>query len=223
MATQTMGRLPETIKAKLVKNMREMSLVEGNLLSAGKGARSLFVTSSFKGEGKTTAALSLAYGLTVNGSSTVLMMDGNSGTPLLHQLFQVENAPGFTEFLQGGVQLADLIRGTDIRNLALMPFGSGGLDLASILKGNLLQERLAQLQEHFDYIIMDGCSVMSCSEVNVLAGQFDGVVLVVECEKTKWEVVQGVVERLRLVNGNVLGVVLNKRRYYIPASLYGKI
>ncbi|AGW13736.1 CpsD/CapB family tyrosine-protein kinase [Megalodesulfovibrio gigas] len=223
MAAQTMGRLPEAIKAKLVKNTREMALAEGNLLSAGKGARSLFVTSSFKGEGKTTAALSLAYGLTINGSATVLLVDGNPTAPLLHQLFQVETAPGFTEFLQGGVQLADLIRGTDVRNLAVMPFGSSGLEISHILKANLLQERLTQLQEHFDYIIMDGGPVMSSSEVNVLAGQFDGVVLVVECEKTKWEVVQSAVERLRLVNGKVLGVVLNKRRYYIPAALYGKI
>ncbi|GAB7078482.1 tyrosine-protein kinase [Megalodesulfovibrio paquesii] len=223
MAAQTIGRLPEAIKARLVKNMREMSMVEGNLLSAGKGARSLFVTSSFKGEGKTTAALSLAYGLTINGSSTVLLVDGNSCSPVLNQLFQLDNSPGFTEFLQGNAQLADLIHGTEIRNLAVMSFGASGFDLASILKGNLLQDRLASLLEHFDYVIMDGCSVMTSSEANVMAGQFDGIALVVECEKTKWEVVQSAVERLRLTNGRVLGVILNKRRYYIPASLYGKI
>ena len=222
MAAQTLGRLPDAIKAKLVKNTREMSMVEGNLMSAGKDVRSLFVTSSFRGEGKTMAALSLAYGLTINGSSTVLLIDGNAAAPLLHQMFQLETTPGFTEFLQGGVQLSDLIRGTEFRNLAVMPFGSSGFDLGPVLKGNLLQERIVQLMEHFDYIIMDGCAVMSSSEANVMASQFDGVVLVVECEKTKWEVVQSAVERLRLMNSRVLGVVLNKRRYYIPASLYGK-
>lgn len=223
MAAQSTGKLPDTIKARLVKNTREMSMVEGNILGAGKGARTMFVTSSFKGEGKTISALSLAYGLTLNGSSTVLLMDGNSAAPQMHQLFQVDGAPGFTEFLQGGHQLSDLIRGTEFRNMAIMPYGSSGLDLSAVLKGGLLRERMAQLQEHFDYIIMDGCALMGSSEVSVLANQFDGVVLVVECEKTKWEVVQGAVERLRLLNGRVLGVVLNKRRYYIPKALYGKI
>lgn len=223
MAALTTGKLPEAIKAKLIKNTREMSMVEGNILSAGKGARTVFVTSFLKGEGKTTAALSMAYGLTMNGSSTVLLIDGNAMAPQVHQLFQVDNAPGFTEFLQGGGQLSDLIRGTEFKNMAVMPFGSSGLDMGSLLKGNSLQQSMAQLQEHFDYIIMDGCAIQGSSEVTILANQFDGVVLVVECEKTKWEMVQDAVDRLRLINGRVLGVVLNKRRYYIPASVYGKI
>jgi protein-tyrosine kinase len=49
------------------------------------------------------------------------------------------------------------------------------------------------------------------------------VVLVVEAEKTKWPVIQDVKEKLISHGGNILGIVFNKRRYYIPRWLYNRI
>jgi hypothetical protein len=46
---------------------------------------------------------------------------------------------------------------------------------------------------------------------------------VAECEKTKWEILDLAKAKITNVNGKILGVVLNKRQYYIPAGLYGKI
>jgi len=57
----------------------------------------------------------------------------------------------------------------------------------------------------------------------LLAGQVDGVVLVAECEQTKWEILALCKEKLGRLGGQVLGVILNKRQFYIPGALYGKV
>jgi Mrp family chromosome partitioning ATPase len=86
-----------------------------------------------------------------------------------------------------------------------------------------LAKALAGWKEKFDYVVFDGDSAMASSEAVILAKQFDGVVFVVECEKTKWEVLELAKEKITNVGGNILGVVLNRRRFYIPRGLYGKI
>jgi len=53
-----------------------------------------------------------------------------------------------------------------------------------------------------------------------LVAKVDGVVLVVEAEETKWRTAGHVREQIERVGGNILGVVLNKRRYHIPQSVY---
>jgi protein-tyrosine kinase len=83
-----------------------------------------------------------------------------------------------------------------------------------------LKARLGEVREQFDYVIFDGNSVFGSSEVVSFAKHFDAVVLVVECEKTKWEVLQMASEKIQKAGGDVLGVVLNKRKYYIPDSIY---
>jgi Mrp family chromosome partitioning ATPase len=51
----------------------------------------------------------------------------------------------------------------------------------------------------------------------------DGVVLVVEAEKTRWQVVENLKEKIQNVGGNIIGVVFNKRRFYIPEALYKRL
>jgi len=51
----------------------------------------------------------------------------------------------------------------------------------------------------------------------------DGVVVVVEAEKTRWQVVENLKQKIENRGGNILGIVFNKRRFYIPDSIYRKL
>ena len=82
---------------------------------------------------------------------------------------------------------------------------------------------MASLRSRFDYVFFDTGPVLNSSDVALMARHFDGVIVVVECERTKWEVLELAKAKIVNVNGKILGVVLNKRQYYIPAGLYGKI
>jgi Mrp family chromosome partitioning ATPase len=78
---------------------------------------------------------------------------------------------------------------------------------------------LSALREKFDFIIFDGSPLRDYSESCFLAGKMDGVILVVEAERTKIEVARKIRKDLESTGVNILGVVLNKKKNYIPEYL----
>ena len=70
-------------------------------------------------------------------------------------------------------------------------------------------------------MIVDGPPITVYSDAAILAPLVDGVVLVVEAEKTRWEVVSQAKRTLEESGGRILGAVLNRQRYHIPPALYG--
>lgn len=215
-------RLTPRDEGLVMRNSRELSEVEANLLSVHKGIKTVYVTSCFQGEGKTTAALQLAYALSMHRISKVLLVDWNSRSPQVHVKFNTSNKKGYCGYLQGGESLDDVIQNTHYEGLSILPFEDIEKDYSEMIKRELLREKIAAIKERFDYVVFDGHSILSSSAA-VLADLFDGVVIVVEAERTKWEVVQVAGEKISNVGGNFLGTILNKRKFYIPKILYGKI
>jgi exopolysaccharide biosynthesis WecB/TagA/CpsF family protein len=81
-------------------------------------------------------------------------------------------------------------------------------------------ELWANLRSHFDLVVLDMPPLEVSRAGLKVAVACDGVVVVVQAEKTRAPVVRDLIERLRAVRGNVLGTVLNKRRFHLPARLY---
>ncbi len=119
--------------------------------------------------------------------------------------------------------LAEAIRATELRNLNLLPCGSDPVGCAESLDAATFARVIRDLASHHDYLVMDGDSVLASSDVWVLGKHFDGVLLVVECERTKWEVVDLSREKISRAGGTVLGVILNKRKYYVPKAFYARV
>lgn len=95
--------------------------------------------------------------------------------------------------------------------------------LASALYSPRMHELLQHLRHHYDFVIIDAAAATASSNGFALARHVDGVILVVEAEYTRWPVVQNFKDRLVSSDANILGVVLNKRRYYIPSFLYKRL
>jgi Mrp family chromosome partitioning ATPase len=74
-----------------------------------------------------------------------------------------------------------------------------------------------------DWVLFDAPPVNHFDEGLALSGMVDGVVMVIQAEKTRWEVAQSAKQRLEDSGGRILGVVLNKRKFYIPKWLYETI
>jgi Mrp family chromosome partitioning ATPase len=79
------------------------------------------------------------------------------------------------------------------------------------------------LKERYDYILIDGAPASLSPDGIEIARKVDGVVLVVEAEKTRWPVVEKLKERILHGGGNILGIVLNKRRFHIPEAIYKRL
>ena len=91
----------------------------------------------------------------------------------------------------------------------------------SVLANGL--DNLQTLRFVFDYVFLD-CGSLSRSDVAaLLAPSVEGVVLVVEAERTRKEQVRKAMDTIETANGNLLGCVLNKRRYAVPNWIYSKI
>ena len=76
------------------------------------------------------------------------------------------------------------------------------------------------LKERFDLIIVDSPPVMLFPDGPAIVSKVDGVILVIEAEKTRWQVALNVKEKIIKSGGTILGTVFNKRKYYIPEYLY---
>lgn len=204
------------------QNRRELTMVEGNLVSAAGGTapRTLMVTSCHPGDGKTVVAAALAAALAGTAHNRVLLVDGHLERPALHRHMGVAAAPGLADVVQGDARLGTAVRRSAQPNLFILPPGGNGPQTASALRAPRLPAVLARLRDAFDYVVLDGAPYLEHADTPFIARLFDGVILVIACEQTRWEVAQLVKGRIETVGGRLLGVVMNRRRYYIPRSLY---
>jgi Mrp family chromosome partitioning ATPase len=208
---------PKSIK-QLESNFRELMLVEANINTLTKKGNSIYVSSCSDQSGKTISAISAAYGLAFYSHKNVLIMDGNLTNPQLHQLFGITPDPGFKDVCAGNTAIEDVILPTRHKNLSVMTIGSIDLQPG---RENRIRQILAELSANFDYVICDGGSILTSSVALRNIPAFDAVLIVIECEKTRLEVLQLAEEKIQKSGGPTsIGVVFNRRKYYIPSIVY---
>ena len=210
-------RLNVAIEKQLAKNVRELSIIEGNLADEQSLIQSIYISSCFRGEGRTTGAVNTAFGLAVYGGRKVLLIDANYHSPQVHRFFQTDYSPGAQDVLQLRSTFLQSIQPTCYNGLFILP-SNGEQSNPNI---DSLEDFMTICKNNFDYIIIDGQPIMSSSNFAQFSKRIvDRVVLVVECEKTKWEVVQLAQKKLQNAGVTHMGVILNKRKYYIPRYIY---
>lgn len=209
-------KLSKKAVKQLSSNFQELSLIEGNLLEMDRNLVTLYCTSCFHNEGKTVAAVNTAFGLSVYGKRDVLLIDSNFDNPQIHRFFGIHNEHGLQDILNNSLKAESTILPTSYEHLFVLPAGQGQISIQGLIFQNLLE----YFKDNFDYVIIDGQALLSSSVVTGLAQLMDCFLLVVECEKTKWEVVQLAREKLTKAGSSHIGIVLNKRKYYIPKSIY---
>lgn len=220
------GRLSQDMISLMSQNARELASIEGNILSSAreKEIRTMYVTSCKAKEGKTVSAISMAYTLSNKTNFKVLLVEGNLYYPKLSESFNVNNSYGFSDLIASDMDLNDVLVKTEHDNLSLITHGSQKSHTLDVVRLNaFFCNRFNAVKQKFNYVIFDGCSVFGFSDVPIIARHFDGMLFVVECEKTKWEMFQQAKEKVELAGGHILGAVMNKRKFYIPKMLYGKI
>lgn len=218
------SRLPglkeEKLREQLRINIQQISTIYTNIHSVDKMVRSIYVTSCFHGEGKTTSAVHLAYGLAMNNNVKVLLLDANPRAARLHEVLELDPTPGLLEILRQERSLHDCIQHTFLQGIDAIPFGDPQGRRPDLLRFDRLRHEIANLKDNYNYIVVDGNSYLASPDSPLVANCFGGCVLIVEAEKTKWEVVQQAVSKMQMMESKVLGAVLNKRKFYIPRLIY---
>lgn len=180
----------------------------------------VMVAATDHGEGGTTTAAILASTLAKSKNCKILLVDANFRTPALDSVFDgQENNVGLSDLILSEVAADDSIYQTNLPNLFVLPCGKPVSSPSYMFDGGSITDLLTTLRERFDFIIFDASPLNAYSESLFLASKVDGIILVVESERTRTEVVRKVKKELESAGVNILGIVLNKKKKYIPTFL----
>ncbi len=220
------GRFPEEelpfLSKKSIKqlesNFRELMIVEANINTLAKSGNTIYVSSCTNKCGKTISAISTAFGLSFYSGKNVLLLDGNHENAQVHNLFGINESPGFYDLCNGSATLEQVVMPTKHKGLSILTIGAAGLPAAS---QDRVAEVLKTLSVHFDYVVCDGGSVMTSSLTLRDVVNYSIAFLVIECEKTRWELLQIAEDKIKKSGGpTAIGIVFNRRKYYIPRFVY---
>ncbi|MBI5591080.1 MAG: P-loop NTPase [Deltaproteobacteria bacterium] len=178
------------------------------------------LTSCHPGEGNSTVAAHLALMLANCGEGRILLVDANIHHPSVHRIFDVDLSPGLTDIFRDGQGNMNLIRPSRINYLDLLCAGRAEADSSWRFDSKTFAELLKLWKREYSFVIFDSPAVWEGNYADSLGTLVDAVILVAEAEKVRWETAQRAKDLLIEARANVLGIVLNKRQFYIPEWLY---
>lgn len=169
------------------------------------------VTSSMRGEGKSTTAVNLSYVLAEKGSP-VLLIDGDLRIPSIAKKMRIDSSPGLTDLLMGhGAHMPDF-RSALLENWFILPSGDIPPNPSELLGSRRMEYILNSLRESFDYIIIDLPPVNIVTDALSIASLITGMVVVVREDYTEKKELERCFRQLQLSNVNVLGCILNESK-----------
>jgi Mrp family chromosome partitioning ATPase len=176
--------------------------------------------------GVSTAAANLAASLARNTSGRILLIDAS-----VRSAERGACTPGSRAFDNAEVSLSRLLSDAPMlreplpgpSNLYVLPSGAPSALSLSAFQSPPLQELLRRARELFEYVVIDAPSLPQHPESLLLARQADGVILVVESEKTRKQSALWAKRQIEKAGVPLLGVILNRRKYRIPTWLYKRI
>mgnify|MGYP003295996351 CR=1 FL=1 len=190
------------------------------ILQAGERGemRAFVVTSAGVAEGKTLTALNLAWLLAQTEGVRALIIDSDLRRPCATDYLGLDARPGLSEVLGGEMRLEDAIIRLEPSGLHLLPGGRPRDDVAELLSGPSYSRLVSEVRRMFDYIIIDAPPMGIFTDANVLISRADAAVLVVRAGKTRYALVDKLLEQLP--KDRLLGVVLNRADEKVDSTAY---
>lgn len=173
--------------------------------------------------GTSTVAREFAMTMAVNGEVVTAIVDANLRKPVLHDAFGVQRAPGVSDHVLSGAELADCVKGVGVPHLSLLPAGRPSVAPPRILADPATGRMLGGLRADHELVVVDSAPLLPFSEGLPLSQNVDGVVVVVRSAETKQGSIQRLLALLDDAGANVLGSVLNVRKHYIPRFIYDRL
>ncbi len=204
------------------------------LLPENEGCKIIGITSSMRGEGKSTTAVNLSYVL-AESKKKVLLIDGDLRIPSIAKKMGIANSPGLTDLLRSKatVDLTEF-KSEQLPNWYIIPAGTLPPNPSELLGAKRMETTLKGLSAYFDYIIVDLPPVNIVSDALAISKYIDGMIVVIREEYTEKKELETCFRQLRLSNVNVLGCVMNEtkngkgyyskyryKRYYKYYKTYG--
>ncbi len=187
-------------------------------MNSQNGLKSILVTSTMPGEGKSWISANLAITFAQAGKNVVLV-DADMRKGRIHKMFQTESTPGLSNFLSGVDEIGKLkgkntlksiIKETEIDNLFVIPAGNFPPNPSELLATEATVKMLEKLKDAFDIIILDGTPSLLVTDAIILSRIADSTIIVASHKYTKKDNLLKVKKSIENVGGKIAGVVINK-------------
>jgi polysaccharide biosynthesis transport protein len=219
-------RKGETVEEQLAQRWSPLSEAYLSVLTAlhfstrNGTPRSLLLTSSQAGEGKSLTARALAESLARLGHK-VLLIDADLRKPSLHSIplagetehlapNSVRKAGGLSNLLVGEGRLEDFIDRTSVEGLDILQAGPIAPNAAELLAGPRLKNLISVALKLYDHVVIDGPPLLGLADAPLLAGVVEAVVFLLEWGRTNTSQARSTVDRLRDMNAPLVGAILTK-------------
>lgn len=188
-------------------------------MNANNNLKTILVTSSAPGEGKSWVSANLAITF-AEANKKVLLIDADMRMGKVARMFKVASTPGLSNYLSGidelGMKLKEeldidkYIKATENENLYLITAGNLPPNPAELLTSEKTIEMINKVKEEFDIIIFDAPPTLIVADAIILSRFIDNTVLVAQYKKTKKENIIKTKKAIENVGGKIAGVIINR-------------
>jgi capsular exopolysaccharide synthesis family protein len=199
-----------------------------NVMSAIRedGPRTILITSTTQGEGKTHVASNLAVAL-ARAQRRVLLLDADMRRPSVHERLWRPLEPGLSTVLTSTATVTDALQETEIPGLNVLTAGQPSERAPELLGSAAFNELLEALPTQFEWVIIDSPPALTVTDASIIARRTTGVVFVVGSAIARSRAARLALGELQRAGGNILGTVLNRADvahhpfYFAPYSSGG--
>lgn len=172
-------------------------------------AKSVLLTSSLPGEGKSTVSINLALSLAQAGQS-VCLIDADLRRPMVGDYLGLDRNAGLTTALLGTSDLTDLLQPWGEDSLFVLTSGQIPPNPSELLGSAEMKDLILRLEETFDVVIIDAPPLLPVTDAAVLSQHVGGVLVVVGSHKLQQKDLEKSLRSLELVGATILGIVMNQ-------------
>lgn len=176
---------------------------------ASANSKTVLVTSSIPGEGKTTTATNLALALASTGQS-VCLIDADLRRPMVDDYLGLERNAGLTTALLGSSDINDLLQPWGHDDLHVLTSGQIPPNPSELLGSEAMGQLLSRLEYAFDAVVIDAPPLLPVTDAAVLAQHVGGVVVVVGTHVIRKQQLMKSLAALEMVSAKIFGLVLNQ-------------
>lgn len=171
--------------------------------------KTIMVTSSIKGEGKSFITSNLAASF-AKICYKVLIIDVDIKNPTQHKIFNRENSVGISEIMDDPKLLKKYIKETDIKNVSLIMSGKDINNFNEKLVSEKFKTILEILKDSYDLILIDCPSIKESANSIVVSNVVDKILIVSAIDQTTPDMLKSIKQTLKYVDDKILGLIVNK-------------
>lgn len=214
---------PQSVEAELFK------VLKTNLLfpSSGKPPKTVLVTSSIPGDGKSFVSANLAVSIAQGIEEHAMLIDADIRNPSIDGCFNLGQAEGLSEYLSSGKDISQYFHKSAVDKLTIVPAGRPPSNPTELLTTHKMKELLSEVALRYEdrYIVIDSAPPSMAPETAAIAKYVDGIIIVVKAGHTPRNAISEVIEQLG--KEKILGLVLNHsdqsvKKYYGYGKPYYK-